>query len=290
MNFTVFYFSATGNTKLVCQNLVKSLEDRGHNVKILRIENVDIITAGKYISESDMIGIAHPILGGGTPGNVLRFIKQLPETENKKIFILKTAADFVTFNHASSFRVIRILKKKGFDIFYDRIIAMGSNWLIEYEHSFVKQLYSVVPGKTAHMAEDLTGGERRLYAPGLWLSILCVILNFFEEQFGARLFGLTLHAGADCTGCNLCLENCPAGNISKGKKIKFGINCMMCMRCVYSCPKNAIASRGMGFCILKNGYNVKKIINRDYKDEDIIKADSKNSLNHFYEYLNDESR
>ena len=289
MKIVVYYFSGTGNTEAVAKQLVKALNKLEHETVLRKIENAESKFVEADLHEYDIMGIGYPILGGGTPGLVISFIRSLPKHLKKDIFIFKTAADIVKFNHTASESIIRRLRKKGCDVFYDRIFAMGSNWFIEYDDRMVKQLYGVIPEKTEHMAEEITSGRHRVYEPPLWLTILCRILNFLEENAGARIFGKTLHAADSCTGCGVCAGRCPAGNIKLNDKPVFGFKCMMCMRCVYSCPVSAIKSRGMGFLILKNGYDLKRITENTYENEEYINKDSKGFFEHFYEYLHDRS-
>ena len=204
-------------------------------------------------------------------------------------FFLKTAADFTAFNHKASWRLIKKLEKKGYDVFYDRIIAMGSNWFIEYNDGFVKQLYKAATEKTVHMADELIAGTRRRYRFSGFAAAMVSILSFCEEKIGARIFGITLHADKTCTKCGLCAKKCPVSNIKMNDHPSFGSNCLMCMRCVYNCPVNAVKSRGMGFCILSGGYNIRRIIKDSSLDDSFVNDKTSGYFKHFYQYLVDRS-
>ncbi len=286
MKISVFYFSGTGNTQLVSENLADRFRELGYKTVLKRLEKADLPGIVGDIAESDLIGIGSPIFGGGTPGVVFDFIKLMPEVKSKPLFLFRTAADFINFNHAASAGLIRKLNKKGYNVFYERIIVMGSNWLIEYDSAFVKQLYEAVPDKIVNMAKEITSGTKRMYEPSKALVVFTTVLNFFEEKVGARMFGLTLHADKSCMKCGLCAENCPVGNISFNNRIKFNSKCLMCMRCVYSCPVNAIKSRGMCYCILSGGYDINKIINSTYDNKNYSPA-TRRLMKHFSEYLAD---
>ena len=82
------------------------------------------------------------------------------------------------------------------------------------------------------------------------------------ETPAARLFGLELRAGKECTSCGLCWENCPQQNIKQKENGRpgFGFNCIMCMRCIYNCPEQAISPRMSKFIPIKGGYSLLKYI------------------------------
>jgi ferredoxin len=64
----------------------------------------------------------------------------------------------------------------------------------------------------------------------------------------------------ECTGCGLCAENCPAGNISmEGDKPVFGKDCCLCLRCVYACPAGAIKAKLFKSAIIKEGFDIEEI-------------------------------
>ncbi len=57
-------------------------------------------------------------------------------------------------------------------------------------------------------------------------------------------FSVKLKAGSDCTGCGICVKNCPVQAISRtDPKVTDETCCIGCMRCVSLCPNH---SRSMG--------------------------------------------
>jgi flavodoxin len=57
----IIYFSATGNTKIVANEIINNFSSKGFNTELIPIENVDKI---KSIDLSDKIlGIGFPIYG-----------------------------------------------------------------------------------------------------------------------------------------------------------------------------------------------------------------------------------
>lgn len=56
----------------------------------------------------------------------------------------------------------------------------------------------------------------------------------------------------ECIGCQICVKNCPLGNIKMGadNRPEWKNNCALCLRCYHICPRHAVsystATRGKG--------------------------------------------
>lgn len=279
----IFYFSGTSNTQLVTGLIEEELIKQSVDVKIYNIEKIINTQQVIDMTQYDMIGIGHPIYGFGPPEMVEKWVKHLPTSQSQKVFIYKTAADNISINHNASGKIIKKLKKKNYHVFYDRIICMGSNWLTEYTHALVRQLYDAAGSKVVHMCQDILEGKNRLYDPSLSLRLLTNFLNTCEDRFLARIFGKTLRATDACIHCGKCVKNCPSKNIHvKDGKIKFKWKCYLCMRCIYQCPTRAITTNIFKVFIVKKGYDIKKILAERTNQKDNTKF-----AEHFKSYLED---
>jgi ferredoxin len=233
----------------------------------------------------DLIGIGHPIHGFDVPRIVYDFVDALPKVKNKRTFVFKTAGDFISVNNGASKTTIKRLKRKGYNVFYDRIICMAPNWIMQYDDTFSKQLCYVAIAKAEHMAGEILAGKKRELKINLLLRWLTKLVSYGEDQ-GARQFGKALSVTDACIDCGLCVDNCPTGNIRRENgQITFGNDCLWCMRCVYACPQNAIASRGFGFCVLKDGYDIRAIIANADLEGNFITEETRGYYRHFVRYI-----
>lgn len=286
----IYYFSGTGNTKLIIEKLQEQLDSCGAEVNLISIE--EVLNSGNAIEvdQCEMLGLAYPIHGFGTSPLVQKFITKLPEGNGLKLFILKTAADLLSINHNASTKSIIKLEKSGYDVFYDRIIVMPSNWFITYSNAFNQQLLDCSTDKVKHMCLDLLDGNKRRYKTGRIMKSISYFIADREERFGAPSFGQSLRTNSSCTTCGLCVEKCPVKNITLSDgNIVFGDKCIWCMRCIYNCPGKAIDSRGYSFCVLKNGYNLDKIQTAKINPKKRVTPKTKGYFKHFYKYMQDES-
>lgn len=287
----VFYFSGTGNTKRVVGLLERELEKACVSVEVISIEKLTKANLlAPDLDRYDMIGLAHPIYGFTTPSIVDSFVATFPPGNGRRVFILKTAADFISINHNASSALIQVLQERAYDVFYDRIIVMPSNWVITYDDSMTKQLCTTAEKKASHMSADLIDAKRRQYNPGIFIKLLSTGLAYMEKNHGSRAFGSSLRVDALCNQCELCVRNCPVNNINTtDRTVSFGDNCMGCMRCIYRCPKEAITSKGMNFCALKGGYDIEKALKNDNAGDEFVTADTRGYFKHFLRYFEDAS-
>lgn len=291
----LFYFSGTGNTQVVAALLKEAFERRGVDVTTARIEQALKEKAGFDPDAYDLVGVGHPVHGFDAPRILYDFIADLvapfvapsPAVEKKRAFIFKTAGDFSSMNNAASKTAIERLERKGYDVFYDRLICMPSNWAVKYDDAFSKQLYCAAVAKTAHMVDDILAGRERSLKVGPILRWGVRLLSRGED-WGARMFGKGLRVTDACVDCGFCIENCPTGNIRRESgRITFGGDCLWCMRCIYACPKQAITPRFAKFCVLEDGYDIQAIIRDTSLKGDFVTEETEGFFGRFREYLRD---
>lgn len=100
--------------------------------------------------------------------------------------------------------------------------------------------------------------------------------------------GKSLKTTDQCINCSECIKICPRNNIYRNDngKIEFGKKCESCIRCVYSCPTNAIKGGLLyKFLVLKDGYNLKDIINNPDISDNYITENTKGHFKHYYKYF-----
>ena len=257
----ICYFSGTGNTAYVVKLARDAFICSGAGVDLFKIEDLRRKTkVGFNPVGYRMLGIAHPVLGFGCPGFIHDFARALPPTENMPVFLLKTAGDYHAVNHSASHSIMRILTRKGYDPFYDEIIAMPVNWLMAYDDLLNRQIVEAAPVRVHAAVRRILAHDRKTLSNILPLRLILKIIGYMEDRYGARQFGRFLRASASCTLCGKCAHNCPAGNIAlKNGKVVFDNACVMCMRCIYSCPQKAIDNKYMNLFILKGGYSLPHI-------------------------------
>lgn len=232
----IYVFSGTGSTSLTAKLLCGHLEARGVKTTVYNVKSTGSPPPpGDY----DYIGFGYPVYAYNLPEIFYRFAQSLP-AGSSKAFIFKTSGEPFRLNRVSSCKLIKCLKRKGYDVVLEQHLLMPYNILFRYPDALAKQMYIYSDALCALLAARLTAGER----DALKFNPLSRFASFlFRIQWpGARLNGRLYSANkSKCVKCMRCVKDCPAANISlKEGRIAFGLRCVMCMRCAMYCPADAI--------------------------------------------------
>lgn len=263
----IFYFSGTGNTEIVAEKVREEFAGLGRDVVLMRIE--DVLKGNREVdpAEFELVGIGCPVIGYGVPKIVRDFVKRLPrqtggrmQEGRKKTFLFRTAGGVAPINYNASKALIRSLSRRGYEVFHERVFSIGSNWIVRFDDSIVRQLHKATLRKVALMCGEVDKGEKRILKTGPGLRIRMELANKAFSGF-LRLVGKDLVVDKSCSDCGLCIKNCPAGNIvRKNGRIRFRFACNSCLRCIYSCPRSAIRFRFLTFFPVPGGYNIQKTL------------------------------
>jgi Pyruvate/2-oxoacid:ferredoxin oxidoreductase delta subunit len=231
------------------------LNAQNHKAEMFKLEKFVVGLVKVDTLKYEMIGIVSPIYSLRSPEIVEDFIELLPMS-HKKVFLIKTGADYIWFNQSASVKNIHSLKKKWYDVFYERTLVTCSNWLYDYDETTVKRLYEVnMSRKIPAIAKDLTKGVRRRYKRDYMRDALSFATDVVGNKILAKLFGRSIRSTSACTQCMSCVKRCPMNNLyEKNSRIRGSWHCVWCMKCVYGCKESALVSRGLSIFIFRSGF------------------------------------
>ena len=285
-NIGIFYFSGTGNTKLVANLFAEEFKRKGFNTKLIPIEDVLNKRLALSMGDYDLLGFGHPVHAFSAPKIFFDFLDRLPNVVDKKTFTFKTAGDPLCYGGSTSL-VRKHLSKKGYKVFHENLIVMPANVMFKYDNSIIKQLYEVAVKKVKRRTKEILLAKVNLQKNSLWLKIGTYMFNKAESS-GASYFGKYLTATDSCNLCGKCIRECPTGNISiTSETIIFGSKCTFCMRCIYICPEKAISNKFMNFFVIKEGYTIQNIIDDPEIKGNYITHKTKGYFKHFYKYMSE---
>jgi ferredoxin len=208
----------------------------------------------------DIVGFGYPVHAFNAPQLFLRFVRSLPPAQHNRAFIFKTSGEPFHINDASSYKLYRMLLRKGYDVVLETHLLMPYNILRRYPDGLVKQMTLYSDAQCRLLALRLLNGERDTLRYALCHRLASVIFRI--EWFGAWFNGMFYSVDLKkCTKCQKCVRSCPADNIScDGDRFRFARKCTMCMRCAMYCPVNAVNIGLLQLWKVNGGYAFSKIV------------------------------
>lgn len=239
MKIAIFYFSGTGNTKKVALKYKEHFDGDGCDCTLFELP----LNEPADLSGYDLVGFGYPIHSFNAPQIMLDFAKSLPKKGRKEVkiraFIFKSSGEPVKMSRVSSLKLIKILKKRGFEVTNEYQYVMPYNMIFRHTDHTAFTMWEtakkLIPIDCADILNGVPRHEKKMFMGGFLAWVLRC------EHWGAHVIGVGYKATKACIGCGLCAKNCPAGNIvMKNGKPKFGGKCYICSRCSFRCPKDCI--------------------------------------------------
>lgn len=240
-----FYFSGTGNTKYVTERLCAKLSEKWWP------SIFDVCQANDFsdsIIRADRVLLAFPVYGSSPPIPMRQFIYRHKKLwQNKVVMIVATQ---YMFSGDGAAGLGRTLERFGARVEFAEHINMPNNladckmFKIRNDAALRKTMAKADRRIDAFAAKILQGRPSRR-----GFNVLSHAVGYFCQRRwwrkGESQKRKQLKISSLCSGCGLCAENCPVGNIRiENGKARAAGNCALCYRCINLCPRRAITLFG----------------------------------------------
>ncbi len=270
-------FSGTGNTARACGELLKKLEQLGHETALFPIR---ADAERPALADCDCLLIGYPVHGFNAPKPVLQFLKTLGKAQNKTpCYLVRTSGEPLKLNNASGVTPKRILRKKGYAVLGEFHYVLPYNIIFRHSDGMAARMLRGLELRLPADAQKISALRPSLAKAGplaRFISFVCRI-----EHTAMPVIGRHFRATERCIGCGRCASVCPQGNIRmEDGRPKFGKSCAGCMGCAFSCPEDAIHTA------VFNGWRVNGAYSFDggpASDDEICKYCRKAYLRYFHE-------
>lgn len=184
-----------------------------------------------------------PVYSWGVPPVVVRHIKTL-DLSGKVCHLVCTCGDD-TGNIDRQWR--KVIEGQGGEVGAVFSVRMPNTYVClpfmdVDSREVTKRKLREAAGRVDYIAERLAAGSRetdirRGWLPGLKSGV--IYPQFFRYGMHVEKF----HHTRSCTGCGLCISQCPQHNISRGADglPAWGADCAFCLRCYHSWKAHAVA-------------------------------------------------
>ena len=234
----IFYFSGTGNSQWVAQQLAEALCEIVHPITGKHSNKIYSLQPG------ERVGFVFPVYSWAPPEVVLRWIASLQFNQVPEyIYFVCTCGD-------DTGKTPRIFRQAVAD----------RGWVCHAGFSVVMpNTYVCLPGFDVDSQElqnrKITQAKERISQLKEW--IIAKVSRFdchegsmpFVKSYVLRPFfnrfltsPRAFHVKDTCISCGKCEQVCPLHNIQlENSKPVWGANCSMCLACYHHCPTHAIA-------------------------------------------------
>lgn len=242
-----FYFSPTGGTKKVMDILTEAFWENARKSgkeNVQELKTVDFTVRSIYwdiqsIKEEDICFVGVPSFGGRVPAPA---IDRIEDMKGRGALVVPV----VVYGNRAFDDTLLELKERLYGRRFYPVAAVAA----VAEHSLMHQYGAGRPD-----AADTE--ELKRFGAKIWERIEEVEalraggkhISYISEEFQVpgnepyrEYGGVPFHpeAGRKCTGCGMCVSQCPAGAIPVENPKKTNEEmCISCMRCIKVCPSGA---------------------------------------------------
>lgn len=237
----IFYFSGTGNSRWVANELAHKLED-----KLVSIS--DVFASGQYeysLAEGESVGFVFPTYSWGPAPVMVEFIKKMVlrgYDDDTFVYMVTTCGDDVGLSVEMWQEALGDIK--GCAAYS---VQMPNNYILfpgfdvdskeleeRKKQAAVKQVATISHHlKRKRHAVDVVEGS------WAWVKSRIIYPWFSRHSMTDKKFVVDADR---CAHCGACVKNCPMQNITlkEGKLPKWNGTCAMCLACIHRCPTRAI--------------------------------------------------
>jgi len=232
----LFYFSGTGNSKYMAEYFCREMDAECRSIE----ETADF---DALIAANDVVAFCYPIYGSCVPRPMREFVTAHADAlQAKKLIIFCTQ---LLFSGDGARALTDLMPGSTNRVICAEHFDMPNNvcnfWMLSVKNGAQNEKKLRAAEKKMRAAcENIQAGVVKRRGFNWFSRLLGMSQNLFWPKMEETCRS-SIRVDSDCIRCGLCVERCPAKNLSLGENgIVQHDNCYICYRCVNLCPKQAI--------------------------------------------------
>lgn len=230
----ILYFTGTGNSRWVAQQLAEATHDTVFNILDLLKED----SIPEELARAETIGVVFPVYAWYAPRAVVHFLSKLRLPDCKYRYAVCTCGDDMGkgMNRLSKRFPLDAAWSVAMPNTYIPMFNLDDDALCHRKIADARRAIASIAGGV--LQQKKTWAVHEGGAP--WLKTY--VLNPLFVRFIISPKGF--HVDEGCISCGKCSKACPVENIQMvdGHPV-WGKECIHCMACLHICPKNVIQYR-----------------------------------------------
>lgn len=238
MSHTIFYFTGTGNSLKIAQDIATKLKETSL-ISIAKSKDcvTDFIPEGK-------VGFVFPVYYCGLPQIVHEFISKIKLSKANYIYIVATYGA-TGGNGGCISQAKRLLADKGKVLnagFYTKSVDNFILWTWDIPAKKKQAEIHSRAYKKAKEISQIVHAEKKHIDMSFVEHIGPIIFRHQHFHETVNKTDQAFYSTPDCTSCGLCAKVCPTKNIDlcTGKPKWKSETCQRCLACLHLCPVAAI--------------------------------------------------
>lgn len=233
----IFYFSATGNCKMIAETISKKTGDKIVAIKDC-MQNKDF---SFDCGECETIGFVTPTYFWGLPSVVSDFVKYLDIRHTENVYAYTVSAYGTTTGQSAKF-LADLLRKKGVSVSAAYSVKTVDTWVPIYNLKDKSKNERITAAAIKEAEEVADKIQNRVQGNFVAAKLPLPLVNCYYRNYDKFRQTKYFFVNENCIGCGLCARQCPvkAIEIKDGKPTWVKNQCALCLGCLHRCPKAAI--------------------------------------------------
>lgn len=238
----IIFFSGTGNSQFVAQELSKQLND--NDVVHLRGEMLYDPAKSCLATSKRRVIWVFPTYSWGVPPVIKRFIAEcnFAGAVSATHIMVTTCGDDIGETAAQWRKIISgrdWTPGQAYSVIMPNTYVLMKGFDVD-SPSLAEKKLAEAPARIAEIAAHISGNTSGdLLTKGSWPKIKSAIVYPYFVKF--CMSPKPFRTNANCTGCGKCARECPMDNITMGAKCPhWHDRCALCLRCYHICPHDAV--------------------------------------------------